>query len=114
MLFILSVISLHNVFATYEVSVVDRQSTPTISYIDGTATYTLVFNPSWIEPTDGTNNRGGLLARTQDCPVNVGDECVFCGGAESKASILTYSEMNIDGTFSIVDNTSKVFGYLSA
>jgi predicted GH43/DUF377 family glycosyl hydrolase len=36
--------------------------------------------------------------------------CTFCGGSSTKASVLTFSEENKDGTFTVVDETSIVFG----
>lgn len=94
----------------YAVSVTQRFSKTDISFVDGTSSYSQVFNPTWVEPTAGTNFRSGLLVRTQNCPSEVGGDCVFCGGSEAKASILTYAELLEDGTLASVDETSVVFG----
>lgn len=104
----LSFISL--AYSQYEVRVLEHHNVPEISYIDGTSSYSLVFNPAYVEPTSNTNNRGGLLIRTQNCPAEVGGTCVFCGGSEEKASKLTFSELKSDGTFTSVDESSVVFG----
>jgi predicted GH43/DUF377 family glycosyl hydrolase len=48
--------------------------------------------------------------RTQNCTINPGDPCAFCGGSEASASILTYGERNDDGSFNFVDDSAKVFG----
>jgi predicted GH43/DUF377 family glycosyl hydrolase len=98
------------VLGQYEVRMVAHHKAPEVSLIDGTSTYSLVFNPTFIEPSPGTNNRRGLLIRTQNCPADVGGTCVFCGGSEEKASKLTFSEMKNDGTFTPVDESSIVFG----
>jgi predicted GH43/DUF377 family glycosyl hydrolase len=98
------------VHGLYNVSVVDRPSDTTLSFVDGTSTFQQVFNPSFVEASSGTGNRSGLIARTQDCDAVVGGECIFCGGGSDKASIITFSLQLPDGSFSPVDATSKVFG----
>jgi predicted GH43/DUF377 family glycosyl hydrolase len=98
------------VLGQYEVRVIEHHKVPDLSFIDGTSTYSLVFNPTFVESTSGTNNRRGLLIRTQNCPADVGGTCVFCGGSEEKASILTFSELKRDGTFTPVNENSVVFG----
>jgi predicted GH43/DUF377 family glycosyl hydrolase len=95
---------------TYDVEVVSRSKTPTLSYVDKTSTYQQVFNPTWVQPSAGTGGKGGILVRTQNCDVNVGDACVFCGGSEAKASILTYSEEVSPNVFKALDENSVVFG----
>lgn len=98
------------VLGQYEVRVVEHHSAPEVSYVDGTSSFTLVFNPTFVEASAGTGNRRGLLIRTQNCPADVGGKCVFCGGSEEKASKLTFSEMKLDGSFVSVDESSVVFG----
>lgn len=94
----------------YNVEVTERSSVPILSYIDKTSTYQQIFNPTWVEPSPGTKGRRGILARTQNCVSNVGDEaCTWCGGSQDKASILTFSE-EVDGKFRSVDSSSVVFG----
>jgi predicted GH43/DUF377 family glycosyl hydrolase len=102
--------NLGNCVAEYAVTVLERPDKAVLSYTDHTSTYTLPFNPSWIEPTEGTGNRGGLMVRTQDCPPAVDNVCLWCGGEEDKASFLTFSEMHINGKFSSITNESIVFG----
>jgi predicted GH43/DUF377 family glycosyl hydrolase len=98
------------VLGQYEVRMISHHEAPELSLIDGTSTYSLVFNPTFVEASPGTNNRRGLLIRTQNCPAEVGGTCVFCGGSEEKASKLTFSEMNREGIFTPVDENSVVFG----
>ncbi|RYH05989.1 hypothetical protein EON65_43415, partial [archaeon] len=93
-----------------EVRVVQRDSSPILSYIDGTSTYQQIFNPTWVESSKGTQGKRGILARTQNCDAVVGGTCVFCGGAADKASILTFSEELPDGSFRKVDASSVRFG----
>lgn len=95
----------------YQVTVSQRDTSPILAYIDKTSVYQQIFNPTWIEPTPLTNGKGGLLARTQNCdsPVDA-EKCTFCGGSQDKASILTYSEQKADGSFTVVDENSVVFG----
>eukprot|EP01032_Pedospumella_encystans_P039104 gene39104-44332_t len=71
--------------STYDVKVVKRPSTTVISNIDGTTSFTLVFNPSWVEASDSTGGKSGLLMRTQNCTINPGDACSFCGGSAASA-----------------------------
>ena len=94
----------------FDVKVIKRPKATVVSKIDNTTSYSLVFNPTWIEATANTNNRSGLLIRTQDCPIEPGDPCSFCGGSQELASILTFSELYEDGTYSYVDSNSILFG----
>lgn len=96
--------------STYRVNVIKRPSTTVISNIDGTTSFTLVFNPSWVEASDSTGGKSGLLMRTQNCTINPGDACSFCGGSAASASILTYGDRKSDGTFGFVGDDSVVFG----
>jgi len=55
----------------YNVTVTQRDSEPLLSYlVKNNSIYKQVFNPTWIQPTVGTNYRKGILARTQDCDYN--------------------------------------------
>lgn len=77
----------------YDVKVIQRDSEPLLSYlVNNNSVYKQVFNPTWVPPSKNTNNRKGLLARTQNCDYNQDNKCIFCGGSANKASILTFSE----------------------
>lgn len=93
----------------YSVSVISRSTDPILSYIGSTSVYQQIFNPSWVEATPGTGGKSGIIARTQNCVSNVGDACTWCGGAQDKASILTFSEQIGDNIFKSVDESSVVF-----
>ena len=97
------------VTALYDVKVTKRDSEPILSYINGSTSYQFVFNPSWVEASTGTSGKRGLLVRTQDCNAEVGGECVFCGGGEEMASILTFAEFSCNEDI-YVDSDSIVFG----
>eukprot|EP00428_Durinskia_dybowskii_P060793 CAMPEP_0170364594 /NCGR_PEP_ID=MMETSP0117_2-20130122/5458_1 /TAXON_ID=400756 /ORGANISM="Durinskia baltica, Strain CSIRO CS-38" /LENGTH=356 /DNA_ID=CAMNT_0010619107 /DNA_START=90 /DNA_END=1160 /DNA_ORIENTATION=+ len=99
-----------SVSATYQINVVARPSTTVISNVDNTTSFTLVFNPSWVEGTPSNGFKSGLLMRTQNCSISPGDECAFCGGSAADASILTYGERNEDGSFNFVSDSAVVFG----
>ena len=109
---LLVVSSCVGIVLSVDVAVTSRSPTPSLSFIDGTSKYSFVFNPTWVVPSDGTNGRGGLISRTQDCPAEVGGECVFCSGSAEKASILTFAEAQdvLARKFSSIDDTSVVFG----
>jgi predicted GH43/DUF377 family glycosyl hydrolase len=94
----------------FNVNVLVRDTKPLLSFIDQTSTYQQIFNPTWVEPTTQTNFKRGLLVRTQNCDSEVGGQCVFCGGSQDKASILTFSEQLVDGSFKKIDTNSVVFG----
>lgn len=94
----------------YNLDVIEHEDKTTISIIDGTTSYSLVFNPSWIVENKKTGVRSGLLMRTQNCTLAPGDACAFCGGSQAKASVLTYAELQADGSFTFVDQSSVVFG----
>lgn len=96
-------------YAVYDVQVVKRDSEPVLAFINDTTSYQFVFNPSWVEATAATGGKRGLLVRTQDCDCNVGGACVFCGGSEEKASVMTFAELRSDG-FLYVDKSAVVFG----
>ena len=70
----------------YAVNVIKRPSTTVISAVDKTTSYSLVFNPSWIEPSPSNGQKSGLLMRTQNCTIAPGDACAFCGGSAAAAS----------------------------
>jgi predicted GH43/DUF377 family glycosyl hydrolase len=97
--------------AQYEVKVVERSAKPVLSFIDGTSTFQQIFNPTYIEPSPGTSGKEGLLARTQNCNSPVNATCVFCGGSQDKASILTFSSYDTKAKkFQTVTENSVVFG----
>ena len=106
----LSFLSVASVSATYSVNVVSRSAAPVLSFIDGSSTYQQIFNPTWVEASTGTGGKSGIIARTQNCVSNVGDACTWCGGAQDKASILTFSEQIGIDSFKKVDTSSVVFG----
>lgn len=70
----------------YSLEVISHPSTPLIGQVDNTSTFSLIFNPTWVEASSLTGGREGLLMRTQDCPIAPGDECSFCGGSQALAS----------------------------
>lgn len=93
---------------TYDVVLLQRDSTPILSYlVQNNSVYKQVFNPTWMPASPATNNRKGLIIRTQDCDYKE-EGCVFCGGSAQKASLMTFSE-NIDGKFSPITADSIVF-----
>jgi len=98
------------VSASYSVNVVSRSTNPILSFVGNTSTYQQIFNPSWVEATAGSGGKSGIIARTQNCNSVVGDACTWCGGAQDKASILTFSEQTSAGVFKSVDESSVVFG----
>ncbi|GAV09226.1 hypothetical protein RvY_18800 [Ramazzottius varieornatus] len=95
---------------TYSVTLLERGSTPLLSFMNGTSAYRQVANPSWIEASAGTNGKKGLLVRTQDCDFEAGHvNCTWCGGSQEKASILTFSQQLPNGWFTPVTRDSVVF-----
>ena len=99
-----------SVEGAYQVNVIKRPSTTVISNVDKTTSFSLVFNPTWVEATESDGFRSGLLMRTQNCTIQPGDECAFCGGSAAAASVLTYGERNVDGSFNFVSESAVVFG----
>lgn len=78
-------------YGLYSVSLIQRDSSPILSYlVQNNSQYKQVFNPTWMPPSLATNNKKGLIARTQDCEYKA-EGCVFCGGSAQKASLLTFS-----------------------
>lgn len=56
---------------TYDVVLVQRDSAPILSYlVQNNSVYKQVFNPTWMPASPGTNNKKGLIIRTQDCDYN--------------------------------------------
>jgi len=94
----------------YSLTVISHPSKPLISQIDNSSSFSLIFNPTWVQASPLTQNVEGLLMRTQDCPIAAGDPCAFCGGSQALASVLTFSPLQSDGTFAAVEDTSVVFG----
>jgi predicted GH43/DUF377 family glycosyl hydrolase len=100
---------------SYSVSIVTRSSSPVLSFVGNTSTYQQIFNPTWVQATSGTNGKAGIIARTQDCDsspqvITSSTQCTWCGGAQDKASIMTFSQLNVDGSFTRVTENSVVFG----
>lgn len=62
-----------------EVDAVD--ALPVLSSVDGTSTYQQIMNPTWVQPSKGTNFKEGILTRSQNCSADVGGECVFVSPA---------------------------------
>eukprot|EP00048_Salpingoeca_helianthica_P017562 m.237841 g.237841 ORF g.237841 m.237841 type:complete len:359 (-) comp21437_c0_seq1:27-1103(-) len=77
----------------YDLIVDQFSPLPVLSYVDGSAAFEQVFNPSYFPPSPGTGGVEGLLIRTQNCSAKVGGPCVQCGGSPSTASILTYARL---------------------
>lgn len=111
----------------YSASVVEFDSKPILSFVDGTSTFAQVFNPSWVEATALTNHTAGLLVRTQNCtgcgvgydPVKAPDDssmCCSCAGTDANASRITFSRMietdhpHAAPRFSPITADSEVFG----
>ena len=60
--------------------------------------YAQVFNPTWVQATSNTQNRSGLLIRSQNCTAAPGKGCVHCSGTGQHASWLTWVQLlNDDG-----------------
>ena len=103
---------------TYEVSTL-VDPLPLISAVQGNSDFSWAFNPTWVQPSNGTGQRSGLLVRSQNCtaPTNrsAPDYCVHCWGpGDDKASFLTWAELDESSgtpTFSgRVTRSSAVFG----
>jgi hypothetical protein len=102
----------------YNATVSEFDEKPVVSFVDGTSKFAQVFNPSWIQATEGTGGKSGLAIRTQNCTgCGVAGEngCCGCSGTGEKASIVTFAELlNNDNTstpkFKLVDGSSVVFG----
>jgi len=100
----------------YDASVTSFDTHPVVSFLDGTSAYWNVFNPSWIQPSNGTHGKSGLLIRTQNCSAFAGGPCTGCAGTGAKASSLTFAELlNSDEVgstphFRRVVEDSTVFG----
>ena len=65
----------------YSASVVHFDGKPVVSFVDGSADFAQVFNPSWVVGSPGTNGKAGLLIRTQNCSSQVGGSCTHCNFA---------------------------------
>jgi predicted GH43/DUF377 family glycosyl hydrolase len=52
----------------YRVNLLQRDSQPLLSYLEvNNSFYKQVFNPTWVPPSEGTQQKQGLLIRTQNC-----------------------------------------------
>lgn len=101
----------------YNVSVLSIDSSPILSYVQGTSTFQQVFNVAWIEPSPATKHTAGLLVRSQNCSASVGGPCVFCSGPGQNASVLTAVRLLSDPStllpeplFAHVTESDVVFG----
>ena len=101
----------------YAHKVVSFDANPVMSFVDGSSSFGQVFNPSWIEASEGTGQRAGLLIRTQNCTVQAPGKCLGCSGVAAAASVLTFAELLDDDNppaatprFKHVDRGSVVFG----
>ena len=83
--------------SAFDVKLVQRSEAPEIAFVDGNADFQQVFNAAWVEASPATKGKSGLIARTQNCAAEVGGACVWCGGSQEKASILTFSEHTAQG-----------------
>lgn len=88
--------------AAYSATVVEFDSKPLLSAVDGTSSFAQAFNPSWVEATNLTGGVAGLLVRVQNCtgcgvgydPVKApedSDMCCRCAGTDSNASKIVFS-----------------------
>ena len=97
--------------AKFDVAVDRISTTPSLSWVGGNSLFQQAFNPTWVEPSKGTNYREGIIVRSQNCSSDVGGTCVACGGAQSKASVLAFAEYdNINKIFKPIDANSVVYG----
>lgn len=95
----------------YDVTASDISTVPVLTSMDGTSDFQQAFNPTWVQPTANTNNKEGILVRSQNCSSEVGGECVFCGGSEDKASVLAFAELDPStNSFKPIGADSVVFG----
>lgn len=92
--------------AAYSVTVVSAPDTPVLSYLDKTSPWPQTFNPSWVEPSAGTGNVGGLLVRAQNCSDFTPGQCISCNvdsahplGPYFPGSVMAFAKDNGDGTF---------------
>jgi len=60
---------------------------PLLSYANGDTEYQQVFNPSWVEASQGTDGKQGLLVRTQNCS---GCQCCGCKGQANAGSAIAF------------------------
>lgn len=92
----------------YSAKLVDFDMQPVISFVDNSSSFQQVFNPSWIV-SSAHQAQSGLIIRTQNCSLNVGDKCAGCHGSDGKASVLTFAPLlNND------NHSSPQFGKISA
>lgn len=92
--------------ADYQVSVISRPFSPVISYLLGNTRWPQSFNPSWVEASQGTGGKSGLLVRSQNCSDFTPGQCISCNvdGNHPIApwfpgSVITFAEQNADGSF---------------
>jgi len=90
----------------YTVAVVSKPAQPVISYMDGSTAWPQSFNPSFVEPSEGTGQVSGLLVRAQNCSQFVPGVCIGCNvdaqhpvAPYFPGSVLTFAKSVGDGTF---------------
>eukprot|EP00759_Apiculatamorpha_spiralis_P057405 PhF_6_TR8638/c0_g1_i2/m.13492/K20885/K20885; beta-1,2-mannobiose phosphorylase / 1,2-beta-oligomannan phosphorylase len=90
----------------YHVDVLSLPVDPKLSYLDGNSMFPQTFNPAYVEPSPGTNNKKGLLVRAQNCSQFTPGQCIFCNVNNDHpiapyfpGSILAFAELREDGSF---------------
>lgn len=110
MMLLLLWLSLANIYrAEVDVIVVKRDSKPILSFIDASSVYAQATNPTWLEASEGTQGKRGLIARIQNCK-NIVGKCAGCNGMEEKSSRLGFSEQLPNGGFRSITKDSIIFG----
>jgi len=99
----------------FAAKVTEFGTNPVLSHLQGSSTFSEVFNPSWIQASEGTNGKAGLLVRSQNCSGYGPGDCAACSGTGQNASYLAFAELlNNDNVstpeFASVDRDSIVFG----
>ena len=61
----------------YKVGIKDISADANLAYVRGTSTFQQAFNPSYVEATAGTNQKEGILVRSQNCTASVGGVCTW-------------------------------------
>eukprot|EP00729_Bicosta_minor_P002293 gene2293-13923_t len=92
---------------------------PIVSY-PSNSNWQEVFNPTWVQPTEATGNKSGLLIRSQNCtlpPPSSTPRTSMCHGTGQDASWLTWAELEDDGgkgsipkVKNYIDEAAAVFG----
>ena len=104
--------------ATYSAKVVEFDTKPLLSAVDGTSAFAQAFNPSWVEATNLTGGVAGLLVRVQNCtgcgvgydPIKApedSDMCCRCAGTDSNASKIAFSQKQSPSSRVMVGNSGN-------